>query len=210
MADANQDVNNLGVGKGRPGGYGATAPAGFDLAQLEDVTKTLDELMKANTQLESLGYIGEDGLTFTTDTDTNDITEWGGNIVSSELSSYGESVQVPFLESRAAVLKTVYGEVNVTTEGAITTVRHNNRFTEPRVFVFDSVISSTKVRRSIIPLGRIFERDDLSLNNSDVVSYTPTIKCMPYAGYDGDAYRDFIYDAAYVAPLPEPSTKAVK
>lgn len=204
MAEAMQDINNLGIGKGRPGGYGAVAPAGFDVKLLEDMTKTITELIEGNDALKSLGYIGEDGLTFSTDTDTNDIPEWGGSIVSSELSSYAESVQVPFLEARESVLKAVYGDANVTASAATTTVRHNNQFTQPHVFVFDSVISSTKVRRSIIPLGRIFERDDLTLNNSDVIAYTPTIKCMPYSGYDGDAYRDLIYDAAYVAPTPKP------
>lgn len=200
MAEAIQDINNLGIGKGRPGGYGAVAPAGFDVNLLEDMTKTITQLIQANQALKSLGYIGEDGLTFTTDTDTNDITEWGGTTVSSELASYAESLQVPFLESRESVLGAVFGDANVTVSGATTTVRHNNQFTQPHVYVFDSVISPTKVRRSIIPLGRIFERDDLTLNNSDVAAYTPTIKCMPFTGYDGDGYRDFVYDASYVAP----------
>ena len=55
------------------------------------------------------------------------------------------------------------------------------------------------MKRSIIPLGRIFERDDVSENSSDMMGYAPTIKCMPYDGFDGDAYRDYIYDAAKAA-----------
>ena len=64
------------------------------------------------------------------------------------------------------------------------------------MYVFDNIISSTKVKRSIVPEGRIFERDDLSQNNSDLLGYAPTIKAMSSDVYDGDAYRDFIYDSA--------------
>lgn len=200
MAEAIQDVSNLGVAKGRPGGYAVIAPAGFNLETFEDMTKTLAEIITANQEVKSLGYITEDGVEWSTDTDTSDITEWGGKIVSRGLSSYAESAAVTFMESREAVLKAVFGDANVTVDGATTTVRHNENFTDPHVFVFDSVVSTTKVKRTIVPLGRIFERDSRTENNSDVAGYAPTISAMPYDGYDGDAYRDLIYDTAYVAP----------
>lgn len=196
MADAMMDAANLGVGKGRPGGYAAVAPAGTDLKAFEDMTKTLAEIIAANPAVRSLGYISEDGVTFSMDTSSDDHADWGGTIIDSNMSSYAETCATTFLESRDSVLATVYGDGNVATAGAVTTVRHNNDFTAPHVFVFDSVVSPTKVRRSIIPQGRIFERDDLSLNNSDLAGYAPTIKCMPYTGYDNDTYRDLYYDTA--------------
>lgn len=201
MAESIQDTSNLGVAKGRPGGYGMVCPAGTDVSTLKDVSKTIKDLLDTVKSAASLGYISEDGVTFSTDTDTNDNGEWGGKVVDSSLSSYAESAQVTFLESRESVLKTVYGDSNVTVDGATTEVRHNESFTDPHVFVFDAVISSTKVKRSIIPLGRIFERDDVSENSSDMMGYTPTIKCMPYEGYDGDTYRDYIYDTTKAASV---------
>lgn len=203
MADSIQDTSNLGVAKGRPGGYGMVCPAGTDVSTLKDVSKTIKDLLGTVSGAASLGYISEDGVTFSTDTDTNDNGEWGGKVVDSSLSSYAESAQVTFLESRESVLKTVFGDGNVTVDGATTEVRHNEGFTDPHVFVFDAVISSTNVKRSIIPLGRIFERDDVTENSSDMMGYTPTIKCMPYEGYDGDTYRDYIYDTAKAAS-PKP------
>lgn len=194
-----QDTSNLGVAKGRPGGYAMVAPAGTDLTALKDVSKTIKELVQAVSGARSLGYISEDGVTFSTDTDTNDNSEWGGKVVDSALSNYAESAQVTFLESRKAVLDSFYGDGNVTVTGATTEIRHNENFTDPHVYVFDAVVSATKVKRSIIPLGRIFERDDVSENSSDMMGYTPTIKCMPYDGYDGDTYRDYIYDAKKAA-----------
>ena len=200
MADAIQDINNIGVAKGRPGGYAVVAPAGTDPAIFEDMTKTLAEIIAANDAVKSLGYITEDGVEWSTDTDTNEITEWGGKTVNKALSSYAESAAVTFMESRESVLKTVYGDANVTVDGATTTVRHNENFTDPHVFVFDSVVSATKVKRSVVPLGQIFERDSRTENNSDVAGYAPTISAMPYSGFDGDAYREYIYDTAYKAP----------
>ena len=183
MDESIQDVNNIGVGKGRPGGYALVAPAGTDLTAVEDMTKTLGEIAKGATGFMSLGYISEDGVTFSTDTDSDEKADWGGNVIDASLSKYAESAAVKFLESRDSVLKTVYGDANVSTSGATTTVRHNANFTAPHVYVFDAVVSQTKVVRTIIPLGRIFERDDMERNNSDLAGYSPTIKCMPYEGY---------------------------
>lgn len=197
-AEKIQDAGNIGVAKGRPGGYAVVAPAGTDLSALEDVTKTLKEIIDGGQVpgAKSLGYISQDGLTWSTDTDSEDTPDWGGNVIDSTMSSYSESAKVTFLESRDSVLKTVYGDDNVTAVKGITTVRHNANFTKPHVYVFDNIISSTKVKRSIVPEGRIFERDDLSQNNSDLLGYAPTIKAMSSDVYDGDAYRDFIYDSA--------------
>lgn len=190
------DASKVGVAKGRPGGYGIVCPAGTDITALKDVKKTLKELLPTVTGAKSLGYISEDGVTFSTDTDSQDIADWGGTTISSGLSKYAESANVSFLESRESVLSSFYGDDNVTETGAVTEVRHNNRFTDPHVYVFDSVISSTVVKRTIIPSGRIFERDDVTQNNSDPIAYTPTIMCFPSEDMDGDCYRDYLYDSA--------------
>ncbi len=194
MAETMQDTAFLGVGKGREGGYACVAPANTDPTAYEDMTKTLAELCAADSKLKSLGYIGEDGITITTDTDTDDLTEWGGSTVASPMTSYAESIQVPFLESRESVLKVVFGDDNVTTDKGVTTVRHNKNFTAAHVFVFDSIVSDTKVKRTIVPVGVINERDDVQYNNSDLVTYTPTIKCLAASVYEGDTIREFIYD----------------
>lgn len=197
MADSILDASNLGVGKGRAGGYSAVAPANTDPSAFIDVSKTIKELIESDASvLASLGYIGEDGLTKTTDTSTESHLDWRGDEVASGISEYSESIQVPFLESRESVLKTVYGEDNVTTTGKTTVVRHNQNFNGAHLFVFDSVVSDTKVKRTIVPNGVILERDDVSENSSDLVTYTPTIKCLPSSYFDGDCYREFIYDTA--------------
>ena len=194
MAESMLDTSNLGIGKGREGGYACIAPAGTDPAGYIDVSKTLADLCKTNTTLKSLGYISEDGVTISADIDTDDVSDWSGTIVASPMSSYGESVEVTFLESRDTVLKAIYGEDNVTTSAGTTTVRHNTKFNGSHLFIFDAVVSDTKVKRIIIPNGVIVERDDVEMNNSDLTGYTPTIKCLPSTFFEGDLMREYIYD----------------
>ena len=199
MAESMLDTSNLGIGKGREGGYACIAPAGTDPTGYIDVSKTLADLCKTNTTLKSLGYISEDGVTVSADIDTDDVSDWSGTIVASPMSSYGESVEVTFLESRDTVLKAIYGEDNVTTSAGTTTVRHNTKFNGSHLFIFDAVVSDTKVKRIVIPNGVIVERDDVEMNNSDLTGYKPTIKCLPSTFFEGDLMREYIYDTTYTA-----------
>lgn len=196
MTEAMFDASNVGIAKGRPGGYSVVAPDGTAPALFEDVSKTLAEILKTASTAASLGYISTDGVTKSPETESTDIDDWAGNRIKSEVTSFAESVQVTFLESRDSVLKTVYGDDNVSTDGAVTTIRHNKNFTAPHLYVFDCVISDTKVKRTIIPRGVIMERDEQAENNSDVLGYAPTIKCLASSVYDGDTMREFIYDSS--------------
>lgn len=195
------DKDSVGVAKGRPGGYAAVFPADTDISVLADPSKTLKELI-GQYHGASLGYISEDGVTFTTDTDSEGHNDWGGSEVARDLTSYADSAQMTFIQSSVAVLKTIYGDDNVTESGPTVTVRHNRNFTDPHVYVFDSVISSTKVLRNVIPIGQAFERDDVSYNSSDLLGYTPTITCVPYND-DGDTHTTAIYDTVKAARAEE-------
>lgn len=201
--DSMLNADNVGIAKGRPGGYAVVAPAGTDPAQFADMKKTLPDILKTVASAKSLGYISEDGLEWSTDTSDNSVKDWGGDTVAKEISEFGESLSVTFLESRESVLKTVYGDANVSTSGGTTTVKHNASFTQPHVFVFDSVISATKVKRTIVPVGRIFERDSLTQNSSDPMGYAPTITAMPSAAFEGDVCRDYIFDTTATQAAPE-------
>lgn len=198
MAESMFDASNVGVGKGRAGGYSLIAPAGTDPTSFEDMTKTLADFISGSSPVagsHSGGYIDEDGVTQSTDTSAEDFKDWAGSVIKSSISEYSESVEVNFIESRESVLKAVYGEDNVSTNSAgALVIRHNQGFDGEHVYVFDAVISDTKVKRTIIPRGVINERDSVSNNSSDLIGYKPTIKCLAADAYDGDTMREFIYD----------------
>lgn len=201
MADAIFNKDKLGIAKGRAGGYSAVFPYGTELTKLKAMTKTIKDLLADTEKLngDSLGYIDENGVEFETETDTEDKSDWGGDVVVTSISSYAETATVTFLESRASVLKVNYGEDNVTDDNAGTIeVTHNKNFNAPHVYVFDAVISDSLVKRTIIPRGCIYERDSVTQNNADLMGYTPTIKCLPYND-DGDTYIELFYDTAKAA-----------
>lgn len=190
MTDLAKDVSNVGVAKGNSknaGGYAWVGAKGDTLPT--DAKTDIDEAFK------SLGYISEDGLTNTTDTDSEDRKDWGGDVIKSEMTSYAESYQVSFLESRESVLKAVYGDANVTSDGqGGITVKHNKNFTEERPYIFESLITATLIKRTVIPRGSIVERDDVAENSEDLLTYTPTIKALP--DESGNTSYVYYYDSS--------------
>ena len=141
MAENMLDASNVGIAKGREGGYACVAPAGTDPTPFIDMTKTLAELCKApSAVLKSLGYISEDGVTVTTDTDTDDKTDWSGVTIVSPMTSYSEGVEVTFLEARDTVLKTV-----TATRTSRQTARAPRLFATTRISPVPTCSSSTRL-----------------------------------------------------------------
>lgn len=192
MTEAMLDASTVGVAKGRPGGYAAVFPLGTPLPTLKDVSKTLEELVAEVPGADSLGYISEHGVTIPTDSSAEDRRDWGGNVIKSELTEFATSVSVTFLESRDSVLKTVYGDDNVSTEAGVRETRVNQRFTGGHAFLFEHVIGDAMVRRTVVENGSIAERDDLAMNSSDLLGYAPTIKCIAVEGRDPMVFLDFM------------------
>lgn len=190
MADAAKDASNVGVAKGNStnaGGYAWVAPKGTSLP-----TNAKDTI---GTGFESLGYISEDGLTNTTDTETDEKKDWAGETIKSEQTSYSETYNVTFLESRESVLKVVYGDDNVESDGnGSITVKHNGHFSEERSYVFESLITATLIKRTVIPRGVVSEKDDVSENSEDLLGYTPTITALQ--DDDGNSSYTYYYDSA--------------
>lgn len=190
MTDLAKDASNVGVAKGNNGNAGGYAWVGAT-----DATLPTDAKSAIDAAFKSLGYISEDGLTNITDTDSTDHKEWGGTVIKSEMTSYAESYQASFLESRESVLKTVYGDKNVTSDGAGgISVKHNGNFTEERAYIFESLITATLIKRTVIPRGSIVERDDVAENSEDLLAYTPTIKALP--DKDGNTSYVYYYDSS--------------
>lgn len=190
MAEKALDATNVGVAKGNTGNAGGYAWVGA-------VTDTLptDAKTAIDAKFKSLGFISEDGLANATETESEDHKDWGGTVVKSERTSYTETYEVGFLESRETVLKAVYGERNVTSDGnGGITVKHNGNFGEEHSYIFESLITVTLIKRTVIPRGVINERDDVEENSSDLIVYKPTIKCLPDA--QGNTSYAYYYDSS--------------
>lgn len=188
-----KDVAKVGVARGNKGNASGYAWVGKTTDSLPTDAKTA-----IGSSFKSLGYIDEDGVVNATETDSEDRKDWSGEVIKSEQTSYSETYQVGFLESRASVLETVYGTDNVTDDGAgNVTVKHNGSFTEERAYVFESLITPTLIMRTVIPRGVINERDDVNQNSSDLITYKPTIKALP--DKEGNTSYTYYYDSSAAA-----------
>lgn len=163
------------------GAVGSTAPT--------DATTALDAAFKA------AGYVGEDGLTETTDRTTEKIKAWGGDTVKIVQTDFAVTYQFTFLETlNADVLKTVYGDANVTTtpagasNGTLQTVKVNSAELPAKSFVFEMKDGDARIRIHV-PEGKITEIGEITYSDAEVVGYTVTVEALPNAALGANAVK---------------------
>ena len=103
--------NNVNLGTGRASGYFYHAAKTTSLP-----ASPLAELSEAWTEV---GYISEDGITWSTGRSSEPLKDWANKIRRQLQSEPTGTVAAPIISTTAEVLKTIFGEDNVT-EGAAT------------------------------------------------------------------------------------------
>jgi len=127
------------------------------------------------------GFVGEDGVTRTTDVSDEKIRAWGGDTVKIVRTEHSLTYTLQFLESaNADVLKLVHGEenVDVDAENQTITVRHTSQIPPRKAFVLD-MFDAGKALREVIPNGQLTTSGDVSFVHSDVIRYEVTIEAFP-------------------------------
>lgn len=155
-----------------------------------DASAALDEAF------ETLGLVGEDGVTMTPERSREDKRAMGGQIVRTVQSEYGVSVSFTLLEStKAAVLKALFGEDNVEVQGSAISVRHNEQVPAKGVFVV--TLKDGKNRRRLVAANaQLLMEGDVQYVHSELIQYSVTVTCYP--DEDNDNLREYI--ALDVAP----------
>lgn len=103
------DVN---LGTGRASGYFFHAPAGTALP-----ASPLAELGQGWTEV---GYIAEDGITWSTGRSSEPLKDWANKIRRQLQSEPTGTVAAPIISTTGEVLKTIFGAANVTATAATT------------------------------------------------------------------------------------------
>lgn len=178
------DSSNVSTGKPKVGGAIFVAPKGT--AVPTDAATALP-----NTFV-NLGYVSEDGLTNTVETDTNDINDWSGNTVLSEQTSYKETFSFGLIETKEASLAQYYGPENIEVLGDGTIkVRHNAATLPEQVAVIEQVLSNGRVKRTVIEKAQMSDRSgDVTSTAGDPVTYPIVWNAKP--NDDGDTAVDYI------------------
>ena len=179
--------NAANITTGKPSkisGWVHVAPVGTTLP-----TNTSDALDSAFLDL---GYISDAGVVNSNSPSYDTINAWGGDPVLRTLTEKDDTFKMAFLEAmNVNVLKTVYGEDNVTTaEDGTITVKANSNEVDPMSYVIDMLLKGNVKKRTVIPSAVITELGDISYTDSDAVSYEVTLGCTPDT--DGNTHYDYI------------------
>lgn len=163
------NADNVAFAKGGVSGTMYRAPKGTPLPT--DATTPLPDAWK------SVGYIGEDGLTFGEDTDTTSITEMSGNTVKTMVSSYSETVQFVMIETNEHSLKERFGDKNVTWDDEKKTYSYAHRIPDGEgcPHVVEIMKTNGFVERTVIPDGAPSEFGNIQYHGTDGVGYDMTM-----------------------------------
>ena len=158
----------MSLGKFKVGGYAYWAPAG--------TTLPTDSATALPAEYKLLGYLSEDGLTNTTDTDTAEIKDANGATVMKIITSYAESYQFALLEVlRAEAAKLRYNSDAVTGNDKSMTIKHQMPSDEDFVLVFEIAMSGDVKDRLVIGNATRAEFGDRQVHAGDPQVYDITV-----------------------------------
>lgn len=176
------ETKNVSASRGVAGGYCFSAPVGTTLPT--DVSSKLDEAFAC------MGFISEDGVTFTTDEDSDDLNDMNGDVMDSTYSGHADSCQLTFAEMKVATLKRMYGDDNVTDTGGMISVKHNSNSHPEFAYVFELLLKNGRKWRIVVPDGKSDALDDLTVAASELAGRPLTIKFLQDAA--GNTYYEYI------------------
>ena len=178
------DVTNVSAGKPKIGGAISVAPIGTTLPT--DATTVLA------VAYVGLGYVSDAGLTNSNSASSTDIKAWGGDVVLTTQDEKPDKFTFKLIEvTNVDVLKFVYGDTNVT--GDLTngiTVNANSEEAIEHVIVIDMLLRGKKVKRVVIPNGKITEMADVSYVDNDAIGYEVTVTAYPDS--NGNTHYEYI------------------
>lgn len=168
-------VANVSTGKPRVSGGIYVAPIGTTLPTSAD--GTLD------TAFKSLGYISDNGLVNNNNITSNTVKAWGGDTVLTTQSDNTDTFDFTLLEGLSIdVLKTVFGDDNVSgsqSEGIV--VKANSKEFEDKCWVVDMVMRNNTLKRIVIPVGRVTNKESVSYTDTSASGFGITVTAFPDA-----------------------------
>ena len=177
---------NVTTGKRRTDGGIYFAPAGTTLPT--NATTTLA------TAFKNLGYVSEDGVTNSLSKDVTEIKEWGGDTVDTVLTAQTDTFQFTLIESlNTDTLKAIYGDANVTESSGAITVTVKADEAPSGVWVIDMIQKGNKLKRIVIPNGKVSELGDVVYKADEAVGYDVTVAAN--LDSSGNTHYEYIANA---------------
>ena len=176
------NVDNVSDGTGLAGGYLFRAPLGS--TKPTDLATPLDPAFKV------LGFVSEDGFTFSTETDREDIKDMNGETINSAKSSHSETFTVTLAEVKKGTLAVQYGTKNVEDTAGEITVHVNGDESERAIYVAECVLKNGRRCRRLIHDAQPTELGDLEVKAGELFGRETTFTAYKDAT-TGDYYTDW-------------------
>lgn len=183
MPTASNNTSNVSVGKGAVGGYAYYAPYGTTLPT--DNTTQLDAAFR------NIGYLNEDGVTFTDESDSESIPDMNGDSIVTTSGAITKTFTFFAAEVKADTLKLQYGDKNVTDASGTVTVHDKGPNNGQYSVVFEFRLKDGRKERCIVPSATVSELGDLVYNYSELVGREITMAASLDATL-GDYYVRYI------------------
>ena len=181
MAQNNKD--NVTVGKPTPGGAVFYAPAG---TALPDGVPTNDPFTDLGEAFTNLGYVSEDGLIKTITEEGDDLVAWGGDTVAHNQTNFSETYALNFIETvNEDVLAFLKGKDNVKKreDGVLQVDEVADALPHCVLVVYtlQGNADNMRVHRQVVGDAQITDRSgDETYNNSDLVTMSATITAFKF------------------------------
>lgn len=177
------NAQNVSFGKPKATGAVFVAPAG--------TTVPTDATTALNAAFKGLGYVSEDGLVNSVETDTENVNAWGGDLVLVGQTSFSETFTVNLLETNADALKVYYGDDNVTVSGDSITITQNSEQLPTVVVVFELVLTGGRVKRIVVPNAQIVDRSgEITYVDGEPIAYPAVFTAYPDS--NGNTHTEYI------------------
>jgi hypothetical protein len=139
----------------------------------------------------SVGYISEDGVKETNDTESDEIKAWqNSDIVRKTITKQETSYGFTMIETNAVALGLFYGKA---IQAGDTSHLIGGTSANKVAMVID-VIDGSKTVRRFIPDAEVTERGEVTFSASEAVGYEVTVVAYPNAALGGSV--EVHYDAA--------------
>lgn len=183
------DVNNVSAAKPAKAGAIYRAPLGTTLPTGAD-----DNL---NAAFKTLGYVSEDGVSNENSPSSDKAKAWGGDTVLNFFDEKPDTFKFKLIEAmNPEVLKTVYGDKNVTGTSAENglTVNATAEEYEYYIWVIDMILKGDIAKRIVIYNASITEVGEVAYKDNEAIGYEITISALPNTS--GYTHTEYIKKAA--------------
>ena len=174
-------------------GYAYRAPAN-DSALPTSTTASLP------TGAKDLGFVSEDGLAISTESDVEYIRDWNLDQVRALLTEHSATVTFQMISWTVESLKAWAGEDNVTETASEYVVRINSKMSRPSAWIFNLKDNGVK-RRVVLPNAVVASQGELVLRKGEQTNLE--VELSPLV--DGNGEKIYIYtakSASGVTPTP--------